>query len=645
MVRYQPQDEPPASSMLDLALAYVGAGYSVHPLKPNGKEPLTRHGFKDATRDPEQIRRWWTARPDANIGISCGPSGIIVADLDVKNGGTGPANWAGLVADVEHEPGFACVTPTGGTHLIWRGTGVASSNGQVAESVDIKAEGGYIVAPGSSIGGQQYRTATGESLPRIEELPVASEALRAAATSRGAREREAPQGTVTPGGNRTTLGDLLGNPPERGDGRTNDWLRDVAGHYAYLHRGHYDAYIRACKSAMELVDVDYEDFGKTTRSVWKADLRNHSEALVAASHEADVAKAVERMLVQYEARRAFNHRLGELDPAEPFDAGPLANYLGEADATRYRAEGLILLGGSTIVSAKRKTGKTTFVVNLAHSLLTGEPFLESFKVEPVGGRVAVLNYEVTGGQFAHWATRADVPGDRMILVNLRGRRNPLAHTADRQALAEYLREQQVEFLIVDPFSRAFTGANQNDVSEVGTFLTDLDLFTRSEVGATDLLLTVHTGWNGERSRGSSGLEDWPDSIIRLTTREDDETGPRFLSAMGRDVEVAEDQLELDPATSRLRLTGSGSRKSAAQTGRVSALAGPILQLVGQHPGVKSRELQGLLREAGASFRKGDDSRALQALVDSGEVIRRAVRNAQLHYLPQDAPQPLEGGSF
>lgn len=636
MVRYHP--EPAEPSMLDLALADATTGYEVFPLVPNGKEPLTRHGFKDATRDAEQIRRWWTRWPDANIGIATGESGLLVADLDVKNGGTGPDAWAALVADVEHEAGFSCITPTGGLHLIWCDPeGTPSSNGQVAESVDIKSTGGYIVAPGSRIDGETYRTSTGEPLPRIEELPAASEALRAVARSRKARERETRTRTTAP---RRSLAELLADPPARGDGQTNDWLASVAGHFAVQHKADRAAYLAACRDAIALVDPDYEDFDKATGSVWRTEQAKPSPEDERAQA---IDAAVERLIVQHEARRLFNRRLGELDPAEPFDVGLLQDYLGEAEATRYRVDGLVLLGGSTIVSAKRKTGKTTFNVNLAHALLTGEPFLDSFQVEPIAGRVAVLNYEVTGGQFAHWATRVGVPVDRMVLVNLRGRRNPLAHPADRAALAEYLREQRVEFLMVDPFSRAFTGANQNDVSEVGAFLTDLDLFARSEVGATDLLLSVHTGWNGERSRGSSGLEDWPDSIIRLTTREDDETGPRFLSAMGRDVEVSEDQLDLDPATSRLRLTGSGSRRAAARSGRVHRLAQPILDVIRAHPGVKSTDLARLVREADPdlSFRKGEETQALQGLVDAAQVVRVIHRNARQHYLPEDAPQPLQ----
>ncbi len=52
-----------------------------------GKHPRTKHGVRDATKDPEQIKAWWRTWPDANIGVATGrDSGIIVIDADPRNG-------------------------------------------------------------------------------------------------------------------------------------------------------------------------------------------------------------------------------------------------------------------------------------------------------------------------------------------------------------------------------------------------------------------------------------------------------------------------------------------------------------------------------------------------------------------------------
>jgi hypothetical protein len=71
--------------MLETALECAARGWAVLPLVPRGKNPLSGlvpHGFKDATKEEEAVRRWWAAKPDANIGIACGASGLTVLDID-----------------------------------------------------------------------------------------------------------------------------------------------------------------------------------------------------------------------------------------------------------------------------------------------------------------------------------------------------------------------------------------------------------------------------------------------------------------------------------------------------------------------------------------------------------------------------------
>lgn len=136
--------------ILDTALQYAARGWHVLPLKPREKIPLTPNGVKDATNDPETIRRWWTRWPNANIGIACGPSRLLVVDLDGPEALTAWADLAqrlGIPYDT-----LTAHTGGGGIHLIYRvpdGLRLGNSAGRLGPHIDTRGEGGYIVAPPS----------------------------------------------------------------------------------------------------------------------------------------------------------------------------------------------------------------------------------------------------------------------------------------------------------------------------------------------------------------------------------------------------------------------------------------------------------------------------------------------------------------
>ena len=134
------------------ALAYASRGVPVFPCKPGGKAPLTHHGHLDATVDPEQIRKWWTRWPSANIGIPTGErSGLLVLDIDPDKGGD--ASLATLVSEHGPLPTTTTVkTGSGGRHIYLRyptGSGISNSAGKLGPGLDVRGEGGYVIAPPS----------------------------------------------------------------------------------------------------------------------------------------------------------------------------------------------------------------------------------------------------------------------------------------------------------------------------------------------------------------------------------------------------------------------------------------------------------------------------------------------------------------
>jgi hypothetical protein len=127
----------------------------VFPCVPGRKQPLTTHGFQDATADVSTVQAWWRRWPDANLGIPTGTqSGVDVVDVDVHTSGSGfdafeRARSAGL-AD-----GWAWLvrTPSGGVLVYFlRRTVDEQRSWQVPrQHVDFRGDGGYIVAPPSRV--------------------------------------------------------------------------------------------------------------------------------------------------------------------------------------------------------------------------------------------------------------------------------------------------------------------------------------------------------------------------------------------------------------------------------------------------------------------------------------------------------------
>jgi len=132
--------------LADYAVEYAYFyGFAVFPCKPRSKLPATKHGFKDATKSRSQIVKWWSQCPEYNIGIATGVvSGLYVIDVDPRNGGK--------ISDVRDVPGsWPIITGGGGWHLYCPlpKNMLIRSKSNWLPGIDMKAEGGYVIAPPS----------------------------------------------------------------------------------------------------------------------------------------------------------------------------------------------------------------------------------------------------------------------------------------------------------------------------------------------------------------------------------------------------------------------------------------------------------------------------------------------------------------
>lgn len=167
---------------LKAALEYAARSWAVHPLK--GKVPYLSSWPRRATTDPRQIRELWRKYPDVNVGIVTGRrSGLVVLDIDSKNGKDGPRSLQLLENEIGALPSTLEARTPHGRHLYFAETDIHIPNSvsRLGIGIDVKGENGYVVAPPSTINGMSYqwvdRSALIARFPRALVSGVNSPAL------------------------------------------------------------------------------------------------------------------------------------------------------------------------------------------------------------------------------------------------------------------------------------------------------------------------------------------------------------------------------------------------------------------------------------------------------------------------------------
>jgi hypothetical protein len=154
------------------ALGYAHRGWRVFPLQgvidgtctcrrdecsSPGKHPLVRRGLYEGTTDATKIQSWWRRWPHANVGIATGPdSGLLVIDVDLPRAEASLQRLQDL--DRRLPPTLTARTGGGGLHLYFRHpertlpntTGRLPGLQETLAGIDVRAEGGYVVAPPSA---------------------------------------------------------------------------------------------------------------------------------------------------------------------------------------------------------------------------------------------------------------------------------------------------------------------------------------------------------------------------------------------------------------------------------------------------------------------------------------------------------------
>lgn len=214
----------------------------------------------------------------------------------------------------------------------------------------------------------------------------------------------------------------------------------------------------------------------------------------------------------------------------------------------YKIQDLWPSGGNVLFAAPAKFGKSTIMMNMVRSLLTGEAFLAAFDCEamPSDESLLLIDLEMNPDRVraelrAHVATLPEETRRILKVACLRGQAKQfdITDAEVRAYWVKHCRENNVTTFILDPLAPllGLLNIDENDNSMVNRFFQQLDEF-KKEAGIRDMIVVHHCGHMADyRPRGASRFNDWPDALwgAKLTDPNDPVNTTRTFHARGRDV--------------------------------------------------------------------------------------------------------------
>lgn len=280
------------------------------------------------------------------------------------------------------------------------------------------------------------------------------------------------------------------------------------------------------------------------------------------------------------------------------------------------------------------THNSTLVGQLAMAYADGTKFLGKFQVYPPAGKVCIWNYELNQSQFERWLGKMPIQNpERIIGFHARGLPHPLQSPKVRDRVVERLIEANCGLWIVDPLSRALAIGSVNDDSVVAPFLAAVEEI-KERAGIRDLVLVAHMGHGSKegekRAMGSSALSGWGDALWMLTK---DDTGDRFFSGDGRDVDIPEGLIEYDP-DSMTNVYIGGTPDDVA----LSSVIESVMACVRDRPEISKRDVRDLVNASNKSI---DEALLhLQAIGDIKLTMESRGRHSYSPTNPNDGTQEI-----
>lgn len=484
------------SELMDSALKYAEMGIAVFPLAPGSKVPTKgSSGVKEATTDPEQIKRWWTENPNYNIGIATGEKshGLYLNDIDTnpKKHKKGAESYQRWVNDHgEFGQTWTAITATGGIHRYYRSPDKYKSTDNVGgyTHIDQKGEGGYGVAPPSynSETGKRYTWAEGLS-PFDGPPALLSGSAKAFADQEPYREYKQTQ-------------EFAYNPVDEKipEGRRTGALISLIGRLRSAHMT--DEAIKAavdienqrrCKPPIDDREMEKSVYPAITRPGWQLGEPYYSKESIWIS----------------EMPKPFTLRSVCENPP------PLAPVL---------IDGVLRKGHKMLLSAPSKAGKSFAIMRLAIAIAEGYKW---FGNQCSKGKVFYINMEIDGPScidrflkiYRNLGLNVDNFMENITIWSLRGKTKPLRKLTDDIISAC---PENTAAIILDPLYKVMDG-DENSNSDIARMVGYFDRIAMQTGAAVIYAHHFAKGIGGDRAAidrasGAGTFVRDPDAIVTMT---------------------------------------------------------------------------------------------------------------------------------
>lgn len=491
---------------LEWALSHARRGIRIFPCEPGTKIPAIDGWQQKATTDEAQIRAWWTD-PVMNWEIDRNPAtptgnGVLVIDLDNKQGRNGSANFAIWADCHDWTPNsYRVGTPSGGEH-IWLTIDGRYGNkaGYLAPGIDVRGDGGLVLLPGAA-------NAEGKPYTVLADLPL--EPAHPAFVA-GLRPYETPK--------ETRIDSVESADSPYNVARAIDWLRDYAPVPTEGGTGNTVGYSVAAE--LKKIGVTRDTAVMLLAQYWNTrhDFpRDHAELREIATNafrygQSDAGAADPRQ---------------QFEPIDPPAETPNGLHYVRFDHAKpqlrsaYLIKGLLDASAMSVIYGDSWSGKTFLALDWSHCIATGR----SWRGHRVRQGLVIYIAAEGGLKIANRLTalRARYPALEAALVLVPCGVDLLHKDGDMKALVALVQAAEADYgepavmVVVDTLSRAMAGGNENAPDDMGALVMNIDRLRATL--RCHICLIHHCGKDATKgARGHSLLRAATDTEIEVVDR-------------------------------------------------------------------------------------------------------------------------------